>query len=106
MKRKKAAVAEPVQVYLEADDRDRLERLARALDTTKSDVLRQGLAAIERQVFDPASHPVLRLIGIAETERPDVPRFDVGSEHDEELARGEIERWSAPPPPSHTRRRR
>jgi hypothetical protein len=40
-------VAEPVQVYLDRADRERLERLAARLDTTKSDVLRQGLAALE-----------------------------------------------------------
>lgn len=98
MKRKKRGVAEPVQVYLEVGDRERLERLARELDTTKSDVLRRGLAAVERELFDPASHPVLRIIGIADRERPGLPPFDVGSEHDEELARGEIASWGQPPP--------
>lgn len=105
MKRKKRGVAEPVQVYLEVGDRERLERLARELDTTKSDVLRRGLAAVEREVFDPASHPVLRIIGIADRERPGLPPFDVGSEHDRVLADSEIESWSAPLPPSPRRRR-
>jgi hypothetical protein len=46
--RKRAGrVAEPVQVYLGGPDRDRLERLAERLDTTKSDVLRRGLEALE-----------------------------------------------------------
>ena len=40
-------VAEPVQVYLASPDRERLERLAERLDTTKSDVLRRGLEALE-----------------------------------------------------------
>lgn len=40
-------VAEPVQVYLEAPDRERLNRLTSELDATKSDVLRRGLAALE-----------------------------------------------------------
>ncbi len=44
---KAARVAEPVQVYLERPDRERLERLADALDATKSDVLRRGLEALE-----------------------------------------------------------
>ncbi len=39
--------AEPVQVYLEAPDRERLNRLTAELDATKSDVLRRGLAALE-----------------------------------------------------------
>ncbi len=43
-------VAEPVQVYLSPADRDRLERLAEQLETTKSEILRQGLAALESQV--------------------------------------------------------
>jgi hypothetical protein len=46
---KSRRVAEPVQVYLDPADRDRLERLAAQLDATKSDVLRRGLAALESQ---------------------------------------------------------
>lgn len=42
-------MAEPVQVYLEQPDVERLERLTAALDATKSDVLRRGLAALEVQ---------------------------------------------------------
>ena len=54
-RRKPARVAEPVQVYLDRPDRERLERLATALDATKSDVLRRALAALESQVRRPAS---------------------------------------------------
>jgi hypothetical protein len=43
--RRRGRVAEPVQVYLERADRDRLDRLAGQLGATKSDVLRRGLAA-------------------------------------------------------------
>jgi len=48
-RRRRGRVAEPVQVYLDPPDRERLERLAAQLETTKSDVLRQGLAALEAQ---------------------------------------------------------
>jgi hypothetical protein len=48
-------VAEPVQVYLDPADRDRLERLAAQLEATKSDVLRRGLAALESQTRRPDS---------------------------------------------------
>jgi hypothetical protein len=48
-KRRPRRVAEPVQVYLDPPDRERLERLAAQLEVTKSDVLRQGLAALEAQ---------------------------------------------------------
>lgn len=42
-------VAEPVQVYLHPPDRERLERLTERLGTTKSDILRRGLEALEAQ---------------------------------------------------------
>ena len=42
-------VAEPVQVYLQPPDRERLERLTERLGTTKSDILRRGLEALEAQ---------------------------------------------------------
>ena len=54
---KAGRVAEPVQVYLEPPDRERLERLASQLDATKSDVLRRGLAALESQLRRPAGRP-------------------------------------------------
>ena len=50
-------VAEPVQVYLDRADRERLERLAARLEATKSDVLRRGLTALESQVRQPAPAP-------------------------------------------------
>ena len=54
-------VAEPVQVYLDRPDRERLDRLAAQLEATKSDVLRRGLEALEsltRRVTGPAAAPV------------------------------------------------
>lgn len=45
--RRTSRVAEPVQVYLETSDRARLDRLTARLGTTKSDVLRRGLEALE-----------------------------------------------------------
>lgn len=47
--RSPSRVGEPVQVYLQPADRDRLERLAGRLGATKSDVLRRGLAALDAQ---------------------------------------------------------
>ena len=70
-------VAEPVQVYLDRGDHDRLERLANQFDATKSDVLRRALRALERQLADPASHPALRLIGLADRETPSSVKYDV-----------------------------
>ena len=47
--KRSARVAEPVQVYLQPPDRERLDRLSEHLGTTKSDVLRRGLEALEAQ---------------------------------------------------------
>jgi hypothetical protein len=88
-------VAEPVQVYLASDDRDRLERLALLLDATKSDVLRRGLEALERQVADPAAHPALLLIGAVERETAPSAGFNVARDHDRALADAEIASWKS-----------
>ena len=59
--RRPPRVAEPVQVYLDAPELSRLERLAARLDATKSDVLRRGLEALEsltRRAAGPAVPPV------------------------------------------------
>ncbi len=77
---------EPVQVYLDAPEQKRLDRLTEELDTTKSDVLRRGLEALEHQVFDPAHHPALQIIGIADVDQGPDCDFDVAREHDRYLA--------------------
>jgi hypothetical protein len=89
-------VAEPVQVYLESPDRDRLARLASQLDATKSDVLRRGLEALERQLSDPATHPALRIIGIAGGRAPAPVAYDVARDHDRFLADAELASWTGP----------
>jgi hypothetical protein len=86
-----------------ADERDRLERLADQLDATKSDVIRRGLLALERELQSPTSHPALRLIGIVDAEKPGLAPVDAAREHDHEIAVGEETSW-APPAPSRTRR--
>ncbi len=79
-------VAEPVQVYLRADELERLARLTERLDTTESEVLRLGLEALERQLTDPAEHPALGIIGIAHGSTGGVAGTDVAREHDRVLA--------------------
>ena len=87
-KKKKAAprTREPVQVYMASDDRERLDRLTDELETTKSDVLRRGLEALERQLLDPEHHPALRIIGIAGKETAEEVGYDVAREHDRFVA--------------------
>src|SRR5689334_22983951 len=94
MTRRRVREAAPLQVYLVADERDRLERLADQLDATKSDVVRRGLLALERELRSPASHPALRLIGIADAEKPGLTRADAARDHDLALAEGEEASWT------------
>ena len=86
-------VREPVQVYLDPDDQKRLERLRERLATSKSDVLRRGLASLERELTDPEAHPALRIVGLGAS--PGGP--DAGREHDQVLADAEERSWRRPP---------
>jgi hypothetical protein len=82
---KRVSEAAPVQVYLDRQSRDRLDHLAKRLELTRSDVLRRGLLALEREASDPLSHPVLRLATPAEAVAP-VLDYDAAREHDRFLA--------------------
>lgn len=86
-------MSEPVQVYLDRGQRRRLEQLAGELGLSKSDVVRRGLEALERQMADPAEHPALRIIGIALGESARAADYDVAREHDRYLAESERESW-------------
>ena len=90
-------VAEPVQVYLDPEEQARLARLASQLDTSKSAVLRRGLEALERQLSDPQSHPVLGIIGLAGAETTPPLDYDVARDHDRYLTDSEIESWGGEP---------
>lgn len=86
-------MSEPLQVYLDAAQRRRLEQMAGQLGLSKSDVVRRGLEALERQLSDPADHPALRIIGIATSETTANPGYDVALEHDRYLAESEQKSW-------------
>jgi len=87
-------VAEPVQVYRRADEQERLSRFTEALDTTKSDVLRRGLEALEQQITDPEQNPALRVIGILGSRSTDrMGGVDEAPEHDRVLADAEEASW-------------
>ena len=107
--RSRGKVTEPVQVYLDPVDRGRLEWLTEQLDTTKSDVLRRALEALERQIADPEAHPALRIMKIAEGVAPAIsPEYDVAVEHDRFLADSEEASWKgeARKPAAHGRQGR
>jgi hypothetical protein len=90
-------VAEPVQVYLDHPDHALLDNLVGQLGSNKSDVLRRGLAALERELSDPAQHPVLGVIGIASAETVKPATYDVAREHDRYFADLEDARSSTKP---------
>jgi hypothetical protein len=94
MTRRRVREAAPLQVYLVADERQRLERLAGQLDATKSDVIRRGLLALERELLSPSAHPALRLIGIAESEISEDDSTDAAREHDQVLTESEEASWN------------
>lgn len=85
MSTRRVSETAPVQVYLDRQSRDRLDQLAASLDTSKSEILRRGLLALERETTDPTSHPVLRLVGLAAAESKPLS-YDVAREHDRFLA--------------------
>ena len=88
-------MSEPIQVYLDRGQRRRLDQLAGELGLSKSDVVRRGLEALERQTADPAEHPALRIIGIASAESTKAAGYDIAREHDRYLAESERKSWKA-----------
>ena len=81
-----------MQVYLDGPDQQRLERLASRLDSTKSDVLRRGLQALEQELSEPGGHPALRIAGILDLSH--AAAADAAREHDRLLAEAEEDSWS------------
>lgn len=92
--RPRKRVGEPAQVYLTEADQARLERLTVQLGASKSDVLRQGLEALELQHMEPSAHPTLRLVGLV-TDVAGSQAVDAAREHDRVLAEEEAQSWQA-----------
>ncbi|HEX3866608.1 MAG TPA: hypothetical protein VHV78_07625 [Gemmatimonadaceae bacterium] len=97
---KRVSEAAPVQVFFGRTDRARLDRLTAQLDTSKSDVLRRSLAALEQQLLDPAAHPALRLVGLVDADDGSDDGRDLAVHHDAALAAAHDR-----PPPARRRRR-
>ena len=106
MTKRRVSEAAPVQVYLGREGQSRLERLTAQLDTTKSEILRRGLMALERELLDPAAHPALRLIGLASAESAGGGGDDAARDHDRVLADEEEAAWAAASRGTKTRARR
>ena len=104
MRKRRVSEAAPTQVYLGGAEQRRLELLAKQLGSTKSEALRRGLLALERELSDPLAHPALRLIGLAPLESEQAAPLDAARHHDLALAEGEEESWT-PPSSRGTKRR-
>ena len=96
MKKHRVSEPTPVQAYLAPEDREVLEELASQLGTSKSDVIRRGIRAVKRELFDPERHPALRLIGIADKEEGRATQSDVARDHDRHLSDFEEASWREP----------
>jgi hypothetical protein len=75
-------VREPIQVYLDPDDRETLDRLAKDLGVSRAEVLRQGLRSVALEQAK-AGSPMLRLL--EELQGSDWPA-EVAGRHDEFIA--------------------
>ena len=79
--RSATSVREPVQVYLAADDRDLLNRLAQETGLAKAEILRRGMRSFARE--QSGGSPMLTFVAeSAKGEWPD----GVAGKHDEILA--------------------
>ena len=103
-RRGRVAEAAPVQVFLGHDDQDRLDRLTAQLDASKSEVLRRSLAALERELLDPTSHPALRIVGLIDDDSGVVEGEDIARAHDRYLA--DVNEPRTPSPKKRARRGR
>jgi hypothetical protein len=92
---RRVSEASPIQVYLGPEEQERLARLAERLETTKSDVVRRGLLALEQEIADPAEHPMLQIIGMLKSTKPypDESGLDPARDHDQYLADAEERSW-------------
>ncbi len=74
-------VREPVQVYLAADDRDLLNRLAAETGLSKAEILRRGVRSFAKE--QQSASPMLQFLeSLGEIEAPDGTAVD----HDAVLA--------------------
>ncbi len=80
--RRTTAVREPIQVYLTAEERKELDRLASDDGISRAEILRRGIRSYALEAAAGES-PVLNLI--AELKGSDWPA-DLASNHDEHLA--------------------
>lgn len=91
------AVREPIQVYLDADERAILDRVAEATGLSRAEVLRRGLRTYAAEQSAGGS-PMLEFMKWMERQDFDLPA-DLSERHDDYLAEiYEAEATKRPPP--------
>ena len=88
-KREPKVVREPMQVYLDAPDREVLDRAADASGLPRSEVLRRGLRRFAAEVLADES-PALSFLERAADDSPEGIPADAAERHDEMLADWEL----------------
>jgi hypothetical protein len=84
-----SVVREPVQVYMDAPDRELLEKAAVASGLSRAEVLRRGLHRYAAELLADTS-PALAFL---ESAVPNEPSRDVAEKHDQYLADSEMASW-------------
>lgn len=80
------AVREPLQVYLDRDDRAMLDRLAKETGLSRAEVLRRGIRSFAAE-HAPETSPMLQFLQrIAAAQWPAGMPGDIGERHDDYLA--------------------
>ena len=97
-------VREPVQVYMDASDRELLERAAVSSGLSRAEVLRRGLHRFAAELLADTS-PALAFLESAASAAPNDAAPDVAARHDEYLANWEAASWREPVGPRITRKR-
>lgn len=85
----------PIQLYLDPEDRARLERLAAELGLSMAETLRWGLRRLAAEQSG-EDDPLMKLMGSIDD--PDLPR-DLSTRHDEYFVEGYPPRRVAEDPP-------
>lgn len=87
----------PIQLYLDPEDRARLERLAGEMGLSMAETLRLALRRLAAEQAG-EEDPLMKLMG--SIDNPDLPR-DLSTRHDEYFVEGYPPRRVAEEPPEH-----
>lgn len=82
---------EPLQVYLDRDERAMLDRLAKATGLSRAEILRRGIRSFAAE-YAPEMSPMLQFLErIAATKWPADTPSDISERHDDYLAESSLD---------------